>query len=324
MPIEAKFLRFADILAARGDSAGFTFIPTADELASILRRDPPDLVFCAADHLESHDPSLLSLIPSVGSSVNAHALLEALGVPYVGSPPEVIDLALDKPMLKKLFRTNGIPTPASFTLLRDRGKVRLPAHDKPGIPSLPWIIKPSREGNSRGITDASVVQAAEGLPRAIAALEDGFEELFIEEYLGNEPDFAEFTVAMIGNGQTARLFPARLELLRENSAKVISTSDKDGGLTAIRRTAGPGQAMELSNLARSAFLLAGVRDYSRCDILFARGRYWVIEINGQPMVPDSWFGECARLGGLDESAYLSAIIDAAKLRFGFGNDGRRR
>jgi len=68
---------------------------------------------------------------------------------------------------------------------------------------------------------------------------------------------------------------------------------------------------ELIAFASQAFLSAGVQDYARCDILAAEGRYYAIEINGQPMLPDKWFDACAAGAGLTQAAYLQAILNSA-------------
>jgi len=67
--------------------------------------------------------------------------------------------------------------------------------------------------------------------------------------------------------------------------------------------------------AHKAFSASGVRDYARGDFIYAlNGAFWAIEINGQPMIPDRWFGNAARLNGLSESQYLVGIVAAGYRR----------
>jgi len=65
---------------------------------------------------------------------------------------------------------------------------------------------------------------------------------------------------------------------------------------------------ELCELTIRAFHVAEVRDYSRLDVIYAGGKFYAIEINGQPMVTDKWFEACARGVGLDEAQSLNAIF----------------
>ena len=61
-------------------------------------------------------------------------------------------------------------------------------------------------------------------------------------------------------------------------------------------------------------MAAGARDYARCDVILEGGVLEAIELNGQPMVPDSWFEACAADAGLDAAQYLRAIVFAGMAR----------
>ena len=50
-------------------------------------------------------------IQGVSRYTHLPAMLEMLGVPYVGSNPEAHALALDKIIAKLLFQSQGVPTP---------------------------------------------------------------------------------------------------------------------------------------------------------------------------------------------------------------------
>ena len=60
-------------------------------------------------------------------------VLELLGVPFTGSPPEVLSLALRKDTVKQRLEAAGIPTPAGRVLTRPGEACDLP---------FPLIVKP--------------------------------------------------------------------------------------------------------------------------------------------------------------------------------------
>ena len=96
---------------------------------------------CAFNLCESlcGDARLESAVPLV---------LELLGIPFTGSPPEVLSFALRKDRVKQRLEAAGIPTPAGRVLTHPDDPCDLP---------FPLIVKPVREDGSVGIWRTSVV-----------------------------------------------------------------------------------------------------------------------------------------------------------------------
>jgi D-alanine-D-alanine ligase len=298
---ELRFSRFANIL----QEAGFASTPAqADSLScldGLIDRVHPDIVFCALDHLSDAE----------GGPVNVHGWLGQRNIPYIGSPPEVIELALNKTALKRKWLADGIATPEFLDLDFSMGPTPI---EEGMLPPFPCIVKPSDAGNSRGITKDSVVFDIQGVKAQIGFLANEFRHILIEHYLGLYPDFREITCACIGNGPERLLMPAELVFLKPEGLHVITTQDKNRERTKARAMTDEDMREAAKAFAGRVFDSAGVRDYSRCDLVFAGGKFWAIEVNGQPMIPDSWFESCALYAGLDEKAYIAAIIDAANRR----------
>jgi len=298
---ELRFSRFANIL----QEAGFASTPAqADSLSyldELIDRFHPDIVFSALDHLPDAE----------GSPVNVHGWLGQRNIPYVGSPPEVIELALNKTALKRKWLADGIATPEFLDLDFPTGLIQIEEEE---LPPFPCIVKPSNAGNSRGITKDSVVFDIRGLKAQVGSVAKEFRHILVEHYLGLYPDFREVTCACIGNGPERLLMPAELVILKQKGLHVITTQDKNRERTKARAMTDEGMREAAKAFAGRIFDSAGVRDYSRCDLVFAGGKFWAIEVNGQPMIPDSWFESCAQYAGLDEKGYIAAIIDAANRR----------
>ncbi len=314
--LAARLYRFRDAATTAGYRAEVALVPDLPALRSILDHARPDLVFSASDHIpagagvsriEAQENLQADLL------VNLHAVLTRRGQPFAGSSADVIDLALDKRALKRRFAQEGIPTP------RD-------APDAPDASDGPWIVKPAREGNSRGISPAGIARTPQDLARIVADLAPRFGELVVERYLGYAPDFREYTVAMIGNGAERRIMPARVTLdpgittspviSAGEPDRLVTTEAKNTGRATVMAIDDEGERARVAALAARAFAAAGVDDYARCDIVHAEAALHVLEINGQPMIPDRWFGGCARFSGLEGDAYLGIILDAAFRRAG--------
>ncbi|MCX7026153.1 MAG: hypothetical protein NT061_01400 [Spirochaetes bacterium] len=298
--------RFDAMLRSAGVNASLACVANIGDLAAFVAQYMPDLVFCAPDHL-----------PDTGSNpasfVNVHAWLESRGVPFAGSPAIVLDLALSKPSLKRRWMLDGIRTPAFYSCSTQSDPELL---DGSLIPPFPCIVKPADGGNSRGINPDSVVRDMEGLRLAIGRLAPDFRQVLIEEYLGDCPDFREITCACVGNGKGMLCLPVEIRLNSSGSTKVITTGDKDEGRAVALPIDDSGLRKEAEALAFRIFSSLGVQDYSRCDIIHANRKLWGIEVNGQPMIPDPWFGSCMAEAGLSEEQYLAAVIVTAWRRAG--------
>jgi len=84
-------------------------------------------------------------------------LLEMFGVPFVGADALSLGISLDKIMAKKIFMSEGIPTP-KFMEIKSMDGLNNIDHMK-----FPLFVKPRFEGSSKGLTETSRVENAEEL-----------------------------------------------------------------------------------------------------------------------------------------------------------------
>lgn len=319
-PQPSRFVRLASLLSEAGYEASLEPAKSIAGLAAAIAATAPDIVFSAADHLPAGHSPRCQGEPAPARPVNVHGWLDDLGIPYVGSPPGVIDLALSKAALKRRWIESGIPTPEFVAADMRNGPEALAAL---AAAPLPCIVKPADAGNSRGIGKDSVAFDRAGLAALAARVGEAYPALIAESFLGRFPDFREFTCACVGNGAARLLLPAEIVFDGPTERRIVTTEDKNGRAALAVPIADARFASSVAALAGKAFEAAGVRDYSRCDLIFADGRLWAIEANGQPMSPDTWFGGCAAFGGLSELDYVRAIFDAAIARFRPGREGDR-
>lgn len=113
----------------------------------------------AVQIIERADVVIPALHGPRGEDGTMAALLDLIGVPYVGSGVSAGAMAMDKQATKLLARDAGV---------RVADGIRVTAIDDPGLAamSLPVVVKPTRSGSSHGVT---LVRSPAALPAAVAA-----------------------------------------------------------------------------------------------------------------------------------------------------------
>ena len=294
--------RFADLaseLAKGGVEATVASIFEYDQLLTVLGQEKPDIVF----------PAIYFVKQPRGEKINITKLLDEWRMPYIGSDARTLELVLVKSALKQLWQQNQVSTPEFCVIRKDVG-LQEKIDRLLEAAQFPLIIKPDTEGNSRGLDESSIVCSEDRLITKAKALLKFYDQILVERYLGAAPDFREYTIALIGNGQGALFMPAQIKLKVMRKPRIVTTQDKDRHNTYAIPVCEPEIRDPLMAFSREAFATAGVRDYTRLDVMRANGKFYAIEINGQPMIPDKWFEACAQGIGLNKTQYLNAILFA--------------
>lgn len=115
----------------------------ADLSAAALASAPPVGLAGAIDHLETLGIDVV--VPQmfcIPGMTTYRALLEVLGLPYLGNPPEVMAIAADKAKARAIVGAAGIAVPAG-ELVRAGAR---------GSPGLPVVVKPVCSDNSEGVS----------------------------------------------------------------------------------------------------------------------------------------------------------------------------
>jgi D-alanine-D-alanine ligase len=235
-------------------------------------------------------------------------LLELHGVPYVGSGPLALALALDKVACKRLARAAGIPTPRWLCVER-------PSALPMDIPlRFPLIVKPRHEGSGRGIDAGAVVETPAALSRRIHWLfERCRQPLVVEEFIAG----GELTVCLIGN-DPPHAYPAiqrPLDQATRLSCHLLTPAPSAWDAPLTLHEPLDAQAREM---ARGMFSLLGCRDMARVDLrVDGDGRPSVLEINPLPSFdPEGSLGLLAESLGTTYTALVGRILEAALLRLG--------
>jgi len=244
-------------------------------------------------------------------------LLELMGIPYTGSDPFALGLALNKHHVKQILRSAGIPTARAY--------VRFPG-EKVSIPRgmrFPMIVKPARQDASLGINSHSVCHAPEHLERQIRYVHEVYgQEALVEEYL----DGREFNVSVVGDQNPEVLAVQEIDFvgLPEGEPRIVSYRakwDEESPMYNCTVPVCPANIPKrlekrIRDLAIRSHLCVGCRDYSRVDMRTdARGSLYVLEVNPNPDIsPNAGFARAARSAGYAYSDMILKISEAAMER----------
>lgn len=292
-----------------------------------LRHSRIDLAFNIAEGLRG--PNREAHVP---------AICEFFGVPYSGSDPFTLSLCLDKARTKECLAYHGIPT-APFAVVRSESDAALRSilsgtAASPGALaralSFPLFVKPVHEGSSKGITERNFCRDAEELERQVAFLLEKYRQpVLVEEYLPG----AEFTCAVLGNGDAATVLPIvgmRYSALPDGALPVYGYEAKwlwdspENPLEIFECPARIDDALRhtIERTVLATYRVLGCRDWSRVDVrLDAAGIPNVVEVNPLPgILPNPADNSClpkaARAAGMSYDELIQACARHAAERQG--------
>ena len=285
-----------------------------------LRDARVDIVFNIAEGLRG-----------VNREAHVPAICEFYGIPYSASDPFTLSLCLDKARTKELLAYHGVPT-AAFSVVRESARARTHAEvtRQAGARRFPVFVKPIHEGSSKGITEANYCRNQDELHAQVEFLLERYRQpVLIEEYLPG----AEFTCAVLGNGDAARVLPIvgmNFEALPPGALPVYGFEAKwiwDRPEQPLEIFECPARIDEelrrtIEHVVLRAYHVLGCRDWSRIDVrLDALGKPNVVEVNPLPGIlpnpaDNSCFPKAARAAGMSYDELIQACLFHAAERQG--------
>jgi D-alanine-D-alanine ligase len=242
------------------------------------------------------------------------AILEMLGIPYVGSGVLAHGMALNKAVAKKIFTFHNVTTPYFQEFYT--GKEKLDPNLK-----FPAIVKPACEGSGFGIHKDSLVYREKDLYQKVERLLKDYQPpALAEEYI----DGREFTVGIIGNGKEKIVLPI-LEIdfgsVTEEYDK-FNTFESKHGHGGQKRFYCPAILSKeekeiIEKSALSAFDALGCRDFARVDLRVKDNLPYIIEINSLPGLQPSYsdFPRMAEVAGISYEDLILTILSEAIKRY---------
>ena len=254
----------------------------------------------------------VQLVFNVSSLVEV-AILEELGIPYVGSDPLGIVAATDKSLAKRLWEKEEIPT-SKFRVLRNIDDCQSFISKSP-FP-YPIFIKPVAGRGSAGITRNSLIQNGTQLLENTKILLDTIgQPVLVERFLTGR----EITIGVLGNGKKVRTLPP-LEIIFKKDDEFLTYNKKeaDDDMFICPPKISGAEEKQLKDLAIKAFNALGLRDYARIDTKLTPQGFILIEANcfaglmcTPKEKPKSYMGFMARAEGNDAKDLFQEIIKIA-------------
>ncbi|MDY3556429.1 D-alanine--D-alanine ligase [Gemmata sp. JC717] len=302
----------ADVLTSLGHTVAV--LGDGRALVDSLLKAPPDLVFNFAEG-SGVSRSREARVPAV---------CEMLGVPYTGSDPFALAVALDKDATRRLAESYGLTVPKGITLAPVVGEYDgdfaefAPILEDAGL-TLPVIAKPTCEGSSKGIRGKCLITSAAEFGPAVVELWRNYRQpVLVEEYIAGD----EVTIGLYGSDPPQSLGVMQIVPKQSPESFVYSLEVKRNWADAVDYVA-PAKlprevlhAIEADAMALYAGL--GCRDVARLDFRVRDGVPYFLEVNPLPgLNPDS--GDLCYLAyrmGLTYPELVGLILDSATARCG--------
>ncbi len=237
------------------------------------------------------------------------ALLDLLGIPYLGNRPLQMAIAADKAKTKAIVAGAGVDVPPSH-LLR-RGDALSPA--------LPVVVKPNAADNSDGVT---LVRHADQFERALASAFEHSDEVLVEQYieLGRE-----VRCGIIERGSRLICLPLEEYFVDPSTRPIRNRADKlkrndDGQLLLAAKTRTESWIVDphdpivpaVHAAAIASHRAIGFRQYSLFDFrIDPTGRPWLLEAGPYcSFAPDSVIVTMMAAAGVTlEAFFAESVVD---------------
>ena len=249
----------------------YSFIEADENVIEKLRQLKPDLVFNRAEGIK-------------GESRESHipAILEMLGIPYIGAGVLSTAVCLNKAWTKKVLVYHGIPT-AKFIVFETIDQIK--DFDIP----FPVILKPIAEGSSIGISEDNVVNSIEQLRKKLSNMLDSYHEsILVEQFIKGR----EFSIGVLGRSDKKE--PEVLPIVEIDFSKFPKEINNVFGQKAKTVLDAPDYYICPANIANDlqTYLedltlkicrILDVKDFARLDYrMNSEGQVFFLDINPLP------------------------------------------
>ncbi|MFC1726521.1 M20/M25/M40 family metallo-hydrolase [candidate division KSB1 bacterium] len=237
------------------------------------------------------------------------AILEMLGLPYVGSGPQAHAVALDKVMSKILFRQHSLNTPDFWVFSNSDGDMN--------DVKFPVIVKPKMESVSLGL---KVVDNQKDLKEAVDFVNETFQQqALVESFVSGR----EFAVGIIGNGASQEILPIVEFDLKGDPNAIQTWTEKTKKPVDKLCPADISDKLkdEMHILAQGAFSALNLNDFARIDLRMDKDqKLYLLEINSMASLGKTGsYVKSAEVGGLSFNNLVNRMLDVAVERY-FGNE----
>ena len=248
-----------------------------------------------------------------GEDGTVQGALELLGIPYTGSGVMASSMAIDKVMTKRVFLSEGLPTPR-YALLRRDAQGSYGNADVGTIADelgLPLIVKPAREGSSLGLTK---VTARNGMADAVAQAAKLDADILCEQFISGD----EVTCPVLGTGATAQALPVIRIVAPDGNYDYQNKYFTDTTQYLVPCGLPEGEEAAIQRLVLQAYRTLNCRGWARADVMIdkATRQPYLLEINTSPgMTGHSLVPMSARAAGISYEDLCVEVLKSAALDY---------
>jgi D-alanine-D-alanine ligase len=262
-------------------------------------RDPPDVVLPVLHGAQGEDGAL-------------RAVLELVGLPFVGTAASHCRSAFDKPTANESVARAGLAIPPSVVLphaaFRDLGAAAVLDGLLARV-GLPLVVKPARGGSALGCT---VVRDAAALPSAMVGCFAYGEDALIQHHVSG----TEVAVSVLEGADGPTALPA-VEIVPDGPFYDYQARYTAGSTEFFVPARLPQPVQDaIAAAAVTAHRTLGLRDLSRTDLIVDEaGTPWFLEVNVSPgMTETSLLPLAVEGAGRDLGQVLVDLLVRARLR----------
>ncbi|MBT0569964.1 D-alanine--D-alanine ligase [Curvibacter sp. CHRR-16] len=238
-----------------------------------------------------------------GEDGTVQGALELMGMPYTGSGVMASSIAMDKVMTKRIWRFEGLPTPA-WKVVHSAADTRAALAEL----GAPMIVKPAREGSTIGLTKVTDPAQCEQA-YALAAQHDP--EVLCEQFIAGD----EITCPVLEqDGQLVSL-PAILIRAPQGNYDYQNKYFTDDTQYIVPAGLPAGEEEAIAVQVRKAFAVLGCRGWARADVMIdaTTRKPYLLEINTAPgMTGHSLVPMAARAAGMSYEQLCLHLLAAAR------------
>lgn len=244
-----------------------------------------------------------------GEDGTVQGLLKLANIPFVGASVLASSIAMDKDVMKRLFRDAGIPT-AKFLTYQRHQENELDFEIIKETLGLPFFVKPANLGSSVGI---SKIKSKDEFQQKVKHAFQFDRKILFEEYI----ECREFECSILGNDHLMVSLPGELIPRHEFYTYEAKYLDDNGADFEIPANISETDRNRIQDLAQRAYRVLCCEGMARVDLfLKANGELYLNEINTIPgftaisMYPKMWAAS-----GLPYPALIDKLIELALDRF---------
>ncbi|WP_132258806.1 D-alanine--D-alanine ligase [Paucimonas lemoignei] len=264
---------------------------------------------------EKFDRVFIALHGRYGEDGTLQGALEQLGIPYTGSGVMASAIAMDKVMTKRIWLSNGLPTPG-FRVFDSQSTSAADLQLAADELGLPLMLKAPHEGSTIGIK--KVNSGVEVTP-AFAYCAKYDEVVLAEEFITGR----ELTVPVLGRGRNARALPIVEIRAPQGNYDYQNKYFSDDTQYLCPAPLDAELTQKIQAIAVRAFNAVGCAGWGRVDFMLRAtdNEPFLLELNSSPgMTGHSLVPMSAKASGISYEDLCAEILRSAALELHASQD----